>query len=205
MLIQGMSTSFFPLLSVHESQTSCRKANSVWTALSCHSFCCTPEQLSGTWSCLKRCCFWSPFFCLFCQGSPNSVSQTLTTTYWEPGGSVLFKETFWPYTWGSQSFLRKSLDACKTQLWTWVFFSRMSLLWWHSMYSYWEEKPAVRGVPCMPWQPHHIHTTALWEQPSSYCTVYKIVLLCHCPHDITSEVVHKIPSWLSYPLFQRVC
>lgn len=62
MLVQGMSTSFFPLLSVHESQTSCRKANSVWTALSCHSFCCTPEQLSGTWSCLKRCCFWSSFF-----------------------------------------------------------------------------------------------------------------------------------------------
>lgn len=31
--------------------TSCRKANRVWATLTCCSFCCTLEQLSGTWSC----------------------------------------------------------------------------------------------------------------------------------------------------------
>lgn len=61
-------------------------------------------------------------------------------------------------------------------------------------------------LPCMAWQPHHIYTTALWEQPSSSCRVCKTkVLLGHCPYDIRSKVVHENLSWLSYPLFRRVC
>lgn len=76
----------------------------------------------------------------------------------------------------------------------------------HSMNSYWQERSVVTGLPLVPRQAHHSYSTALWEQTSSSCRVYKAkVLLAHCPHDITSKVVHEILSWLSYPQFLRVC